>query len=113
MGYNFEDTLAERLYHLMSGVLLPPFPIRRLPEFDIIAPLFDIDKYLLDSLDIDNAIRNYSARRPSGGDVRSSLYVMAYSMAHMYPSLARYIAHGASWPSQPSELNEWLHRHSR
>jgi len=113
MGYNFEDTLAERLYHLMSGVFLPPFPIRRLPDFDIIAPLCDVDKYLLDSLDIENSIRNYSARRASGGDVRSSLYVMAYSMAQMYPSLARHIAHGANWPGQPGELDEWLRSRSR
>jgi len=113
MGYNFEDTLAERLYHLMSGVPLPPFPVRRLPDFDIIAPLCKIDKYLLDSLDIGNSIRNYSARRASGGDVRSSLYVMAYSIAQMYPSLARNIAHGASWSGQPSELDEWLHSRSR
>jgi hypothetical protein len=92
----------------MTGQLLPAFPVRQLKDFDIIAPLCDIDKHLLDSLDVQNSLRNYRARRVSGGDLRSTLYMMAYSLADSFPAVARGLAHGTRWSSQPEELDNWL-----
>ncbi len=77
-GYNQEDVIAERLYQALTGRFLPAYPIRADGDLDYIAPLFQVPKKMLDSMDIGNSLRNYRIRTPSVSYLRSSLYLLAY-----------------------------------
>ncbi|RWC87643.1 MAG: hypothetical protein EOS72_20575 [Mesorhizobium sp.] len=107
-GYNQEDVIAERLYQVMTGRLLPPLPIRRLDEHDVIAPLAQIPKKLLDAMDIDNSLRNYNIRSASVSYTRSSLYLLSYIVAEQFPSIADVMSGGFITPNAPNEILDWL-----
>lgn len=107
-GYNQEDVIAERLYQVMTGRLLPPLPIRLLEEFDVVAPLAQIPKKLLDAMDIENSMRNYRIRSPSVSYTRSSLYLLSYIIAEQFPSIADIMSGGFMTPTAPNEILDWL-----
>ena len=107
-GYNQEDVIAERLYQVMTGRQLPPLPIRTLQNCDVIAPLCQIPKKLLDAMDVTNSIRNYNMRSPSVSYLRSSLYLLSYIIAEQFPSIADVMSGGYLTPDNPDDLVEWL-----
>lgn len=107
-GYNQEDVIADRLYHTMVGTLLPTYPVRKAGQFDIIAPLFQTPKRLLDSLDIENSIRNYNRRRPSVSYLRSSLYFLAYLICERFPALADVFSGASLQPRDPDQILRWM-----
>lgn len=108
MGYNLEDAVADRLYQLMCGRLLPPFPIRRVETLDILAPLYLTPKRVLDALDLSNSLRNYELRRPSESYLRSALYFAAYSLAENFPPVAHVIAGSPLTGDDPDAIKNWL-----
>lgn len=107
-GYNQEDVIAERLYQALTRSDLDPLPIRRLPEFDVIAPLAQIPKKLLDSMDVSNSIRNYGLRTPSVSYLRSSLYILSYIIAEQFPAIADILSGPALAADDPDSLVHWL-----
>ena len=111
-GYNLEDVIADRLYQLLSSNPLPPYPSRAIGEdLTLLAPLHQVSKRVIDSLDLDNSHRNYEVRVPSGSYLRSALYFVAYHIAERFPPLAYALAseptHSA--PSDRSDaIAAWL-----
>ena len=108
MGYNLEDAVADRLYQVISDRLLPAFPIRRLDDFDVLAPLYRTPKRVLDSLDVDNSLRNYGLRRPSVSYLRSTLYFLACHICERAPEVAHLLAGAGLKGNDPDEINRWL-----
>jgi hypothetical protein len=106
-GYNQEDVLAEKFYQLLSGKILPNMPIRTLPDFDVISPLYRIPKKMLDSMDVENSMRNYTIRTPSKSYLRSSLYLLAYQLLESFPALATSFIEQNKF-HQESELKDWV-----
>ena len=107
-GFNQEDVIADRIYQLMTQKHLPPFPVRRLDEFDIVAPLSQVPKKLLDSLDLENSLRNYDMRLPSVSYLRSSLYFIAYMIAESFPAIADVLSGKELQGEDPEEIIQWL-----
>lgn len=110
-GFNQEDAIADRLYQLMSGRLLPTYPVRSLPELglDLIAPLCQIPKRMLDALDVNNSLRNYDVRVPSVSYLRSSLYFIAYAICENFPAIADLLAGAPLRGDAPDAILDWLH----
>jgi hypothetical protein len=107
-GYNQEDVVADRIYQALTGKLLPPFPIRRLGEFDIVAPLCQIPKKMLDAMDTDNSLRNYTIRSPSVSYLRSSLYLLSYILVEQFPAIADILAGHPLEADDPDLIFRWL-----
>lgn len=112
-GYNQEDVIAERLYQLMTGKMLGPYPVRRLNEFDIIAPLYMVPKRMLDAVDIDNSIRNYRLRTPCTTYIRSSLFLLAYLITEQFPALADVLSGGTIEGGDVDLILRWLEAQER
>ncbi|MGH7241685.1 MAG: hypothetical protein ACREGB_05300, partial [Candidatus Saccharimonadales bacterium] len=107
-GYNQEDTIADRLYQLLSGKLLPTFPIRSLTDYDIIAPLCQIPKKMIDAMDLGNSLRNYAIRVPSVSYLRSSLYFIAYMICEKFPAVADVLSGSPLEGDDPDAILHWL-----
>lgn len=107
-GFNQEDVIAEKLYQAMSGAALPSLPIRRVDEFDIIAPLAYVPKKMLDAMDLTNSLRNYRMRTPSVSYLRSSLYFLAYHMVEAFPAVADMMVSSRLQPDDPNLILNWL-----
>lgn len=108
MGYNQEDVIAERLYAMLAGCDSEPFPIRRLGDFDILAPLARIPKRLLDAMDIENSIRNYRLRITPVGYLRSALYFLAYQISEKLPALAEIFSGDVLAVGEDEAVFKWL-----
>lgn len=109
-GYNQEDVIAERLYQAMTGQLLPAYPIRQLEKFDLLAPLSQVPKKLLDAMDVSNSLRNYRLRTASVSYLRSSLYLLAYYVAEQFPALADVLSGASLQAERPDDLLAWLEK---
>jgi hypothetical protein len=107
-GFNQEDVIAERLYQALTGTLLPAYPVRGSGPFDLIAPLYQIPKRLIDALDRDNSLRNYQRRQPSVSYLRSSLYFLAYTVVERFPALAAAFADPSVVARASEEVPSWL-----
>jgi hypothetical protein len=107
-GYNQEDVIAERLYQALTGNALEPYPVRRTTDFDLIAPLCQVPKKMLDAMDVENSLRNYRLRTPSVSYLRSSLYLLSYVIAEQFPALADVFSGPYIQPEAPDELLTWL-----
>lgn len=110
MGYNKEDLLAERLYHVIASSALKPYPARIVDGIAVLAPLFLVPKRLLDSMDVANSLRNYRLRRPSRNYLRSSLYALAYEIAERHPLLASAMVEGTMVVEREQSIAEWVAR---
>jgi hypothetical protein len=108
LGYNQEDVIADRLYQVMTSKPLGNFPIRRSADFDIIAPLCQIPKKMLDAMDFANSMRNYNIRSPSISYLRSSLYLLAYHIAEQFPALGDVISGAPLAAEDPDLVLRWL-----
>lgn len=107
-GFNQEDVIAERLYQALTGQQLPPYPVRTAGCFDLIAPLYQIPKRLIDALDRDNSMRNYQRRQPSVSYLRSSMYFLAYLVVERFPALASAFADPTIVARASEEVPSWL-----
>jgi hypothetical protein len=107
-GFNQEDVIAERLYQALTGTLLPAYPVRSAGPFELIAPLYQIPKRLIDALDRDNSMRNYRRRQPSVSYLRSSLYFLAYTVVERFPALAAAFADPRIVARASEEVPSWL-----
>ncbi|MBF0153844.1 MAG: hypothetical protein HQL64_08915 [Magnetococcales bacterium] len=107
-GFNQEDIIADKLYQSLTGTFLPPFPIRVLDDFDIIAPLHHVPKKIIDSIDLENSIRNYGIRSPSISYLRSSLYFLSYMILEHFPDLADILSGAPLASTDPDAIKNWL-----
>ncbi|GGJ75330.1 hypothetical protein GCM10010123_01680 [Pilimelia anulata] len=107
-GFNQEDVIAERLYQALTGRILPPYPVRQIRDVDLIAPLYQIPKRMIDALDVENTMRNYQRRTPSVSYLRSSLYFTAYLIAERFPALAAGFADPTILARASEEIPSWL-----
>lgn len=107
-GYNQEDVIAEKLYGLILNRHMPSYPVRHMEGMTILAPLCQVPKKMLDSLDIPNSMRNYNIRVPSVSYLRSCLYFMAYHICEQYPAIADVLSASPLSPDDPDHILEWL-----
>ncbi len=107
-GFNQEDVIADRIYQMMTCKLLPSFPIRKLGDITLLAPLSQIPKKMIDSMDVNNSIRNYSIRLPSVSYLRSSLYFIAYHICEQYPAIADILSGSKLDGEHQDQIFDWL-----
>ncbi len=110
-GYNMEDVLGEILYDMMTGVVNKPYPIRLDKGLKLIAPLYNVPKKVLDSLDISNSLRNYAQRIKPVATTRSIFYLLSYFMIEQYPQLANSIVNRKEEVQlSKNEIVKWLNK---
>ncbi|MFB7630432.1 hypothetical protein ACFC0M_05710 [Streptomyces sp. NPDC056149] len=85
VGYNREDIMAELLFCLMNGRRPMPFPKRRTGSTDVLMPVWDVPKNMLDSCYPHYSEINYSERVDSSAVRRSSIYYMSHCLDALVP----------------------------
>lgn len=88
VGYNREDLMAELLFCLINGRRPMPYPVRRTGEVDVMMPVWDVPKHLLDSCYPKFSEINYSERVDSTSMRRSSIYYLAHCLDALVPQMS-------------------------
>ena len=109
-GFNQEDVIADLLYQAVGGHLLSAFP-RRTGEMTILAPLQSVPKKMLDSMDVENSLRNYRGRVSSVSQLRSALYFVAHSVGERFPAVADLMSTPTRQVADDHAIDRWLATH--
>ncbi len=96
VGYNREDVMAELLFCLMNGRRPMPFPKRRTGSTDVLMPVWDVPKNMLDACYPHYSEINYSERVDSSAVRRSSIYYMAHSLDALVPQMSMSLMAGTA-----------------
>ncbi|QBI53983.1 asparagine synthase-related protein [Streptomonospora litoralis] len=88
VGYQREDVMAELLFLLMNGRRPLPFPRRRTGEVDVLMPVWDVPKSLLDACYPSVSESNYAERVDSTAVRRSSIYYLAHCIDALVPQMS-------------------------
>lgn len=96
VGYNREDIMAELLFCLINGRRPMPFPRRRTGSVDVLMPVWDIPKNLLDSCYPHYSETNYSERVDSTDVRRSSIYYLAHCLDALVPQMSLSLMSGVA-----------------
>lgn len=88
VGYNREDVAAELLFCLINGRRPMPFPVRRTGTTDVLMPVWDVPKGMLDACYPRFSEENYSERVDSSAVRRSSIYYMAHGLDALVPQMS-------------------------
>jgi len=107
-GYNQEDVIADHLYNVLLARTLPHYPVRTVRDITYLAPLAFVPKRLLDSLDIENSLRNYRQRVESRSYTRGAIYHLAYHLTERFPLLASAFAGAGLIDGEGSPIERWL-----
>lgn len=96
VGYNREDVMAELLFCLMNGRRPMPFPKRRTGATDVLMPVWDVPKNMLDACYPHYSEANYSERVDSSAVRRSSIYYMAHCLDALVPQMSMSLMTGTA-----------------
>ncbi|MDT0304326.1 hypothetical protein [Streptomonospora wellingtoniae] len=88
VGYQREDVMAELLFLLMNGRRPLPFPRRRTGEVEVLMPVWDVPKSLLDACYPSVSESNYAERVDSTAVRRSSIYYLAHCLDALVPQMS-------------------------
>ncbi|WP_245691076.1 hypothetical protein [Sinosporangium album] len=88
VGYNREDLAAELLFCLINGRRPMPYPIRRTGEVDVMMPVWDVPKSMLDACYPRISEVNYSERVDATAMRRSSIYYLAHCLDSLVPQMS-------------------------
>ncbi|MEU8569286.1 hypothetical protein AB0C51_13155 [Streptomyces pathocidini] len=105
VGYNREDVMAELLFCLMNGRRPLPFPKRRTGSTDVLMPVWDVPKNMLDSCYPHYSEVNYSERVDSSAVRRSSIYYMSHCLDALVPQMSMSLMTGTA--KLMEELGGW------
>lgn len=105
VGYNREDIAAELLFCLINGRRPLPFPVRRTGATDVLMPVWDIPKGVLDACYPHFSEQNYSERVESSAVRRSSIYYMAHGIDALVPSMSLSLMSGVK--ALMNDLGGW------
>ncbi|MFC5253422.1 hypothetical protein [Streptomyces nigrescens] len=105
VGYNREDVMAELLFCLVNGRRPMPFPKRRTGSTDVLMPVWDVPKNMLDSCYPHYSEANYSERVDSSAVRRSSIYYMAHCLDALVPQMSMSLMTGTA--RLMDELGGW------
>ncbi|MFB8084848.1 hypothetical protein [Streptomyces sp. NPDC055992] len=105
VGYNREDIAAELLFCLVNGRRPMPYPIRRTGGTDVLMPVWDVPKGMLDACYPRFSEENYSERVDSSAVRRSSIYYMAHGLDALVPSMSLSLMTGVK--RLMDQLNGW------
>lgn len=105
VGYNREDIMAELLFCLMNGRRPMPFPRRRTGSTDVLMPVWDVPKNMLDACYPHYSEINYSERVDSSAVRRSSIYYMSHCLDALVPQMSMSLMTGTAQLME--ELNGW------
>lgn len=94
LGYNREDVLAEMLFSLMNGKKPLSYPIRKFGNLNLIMPLWEIQKIVLDACYPKYSIENYEERMDSTTYQRGLIYYLAHSVDSIFPNLGLSLLQG-------------------
>lgn len=95
VGYNREDVMAELLFCL-NGRRPMPFPKRRTGSTDVLMPVWDVPKNMLDACYPHYSEANYSERVDSSAVRRSSIYYMAHCLDALVPQMSMSLMAGTA-----------------
>lgn len=105
VGYNREDVMAELLFCLMNGRRPMPFPKRRTGGTDVLMPVWDVPKNMLDSCYPHFSEINYTERVDSSAVRRSSIYYMSHALDALVPQMSTSLLKGTA--KLMDELGGW------
>lgn len=94
LGFNREDLLAELLFSIMNGQKPLSFPIRRFGTIQLLMPLWEIPKLILDACYPKFSLSNYSERDKFSTFQRNIIYYLAHSIEDAYDNLGLSIMYG-------------------
>ncbi|MDS1271819.1 hypothetical protein RIF23_16115 [Lipingzhangella sp. LS1_29] len=94
VGYQREDVMAELLFLLMNGRRPLPFPRRRTGEVEVVMPVWDVPKSLLDACYPRVSECNYAERVDSTAVRRSSIYYLAHCLDALVPQMSLSLMNG-------------------
>lgn len=96
LGFNREDLLADLIFSLMNGQKPLSFPIRNFGDIELLMPLWDIPKILLDACYPKYSLTNYDERAEDESTYqRSIIYYLAHGIEDVYPNLGLSLMKGA------------------
>ncbi|MFR9723861.1 hypothetical protein ACL02R_10915 [Streptomyces sp. MS19] len=105
VGYNREDVAAELLFCLINGRRPMPFPVRRTGGTDVLMPVWDVPKAMLDACYPKFSEENYSERVDCSAVRRSSIYYMAHGLDALVPSMSLSLMTGVK--QLMDQVNGW------
>lgn len=92
LGFNREDVFAEMMFSLVNGLKPLSFPVRRFGDFNLLMPVYEVPKRILDACHAVHSQAVYAERpdteaSPNTTFQRSLAYLLAYSIDGAHPAL--------------------------
>jgi tRNA(Ile)-lysidine synthase TilS/MesJ len=116
LGFNREDLLADLLYSLINGQKPLAFPVRKFGKINLLMPLWEIPKLLLDACYPEYSLANYEERSEDTSTYqRDIIYFLAHRVDSAYPNLGLSIMKGIqkifenNWPEIEHDLTTDLY----
>jgi hypothetical protein len=104
LGFNREDVLAEALFSVLKGRPPLAFPVRHFGSIQLLMPVWEIPKLVLDACYPNFSKRNYEHRIPTTPQ-RGLIYFLAHAIEGVYSNLGLSLMTGLSqifgdaWPT--------------
>lgn len=105
MGYNREDVMAELMFCLMNGRRPLEYPRKMTGDTEVLMPVWDVPKVMLDSCHPDFSEANYTERVDTTAVRRSSIYYMAHCLDALVPQMSISLLNGTA--KLMDELSGW------
>jgi hypothetical protein len=108
LGYNREDVFAELLFSVINGRKPLPYPVRRFGDVDLLMPVWEIPKLVLDACYPSFSRRNYEQRITTTPQ-RGLIYFLAHAIEGVYVNLGLSLMTGLRQVFEPDwpELVEY------
>lgn len=105
LGYNREDIFAELLYSILNGRKPLSYPTRKFNEINLLMPLWEIPKKILDACYPKYSIDNYSERIENTTNQRHNIYYLSHMIEDANHNLGFSMMMGLK--ELMSNLNGW------
>lgn len=111
LGFNREDVLAELMFSLMNGHKPLAFPVRQFGDINLLMPLWEIPKIVLDTCYPKYSLENYIERDDMTTFQRGIVYYIAHSIDDIYNNLGLSLMSGVqkifknSWSELKQDKN--------
>jgi tRNA(Ile)-lysidine synthase TilS/MesJ len=95
-GLNLEDLVCESLFRLSAGRKPAAFPVRTVGDLQLVFPLWQCPKRIIDGCFPKQSLENYEARYPCFSLGRNLYYSVVYAMQSQFPGFLEQFVRGLS-----------------